>query len=215
MKPTGPLPRELETSSELLDFARMRRRFFFDSRINATMVWVSQGDFYISQNPREVITTVLGSCIAVCVRDPDLKLGGMNHFLLPKGDESRGRNANDDLRYGSYSIERLINSIMAHGGRRDRLEIKIFGGATISSDYARIGSMNADFVETYLAREGMPVAGSDVRGNLPRRVIYYPTTGKAMVGSSRDPGTSSIFDIEKKMVETQTPVEQPTRPVLY
>jgi chemotaxis protein CheD len=210
-----PIPQELETSAELLDFARMRRRFFFDARINATMVWVSQGDYYISQNPREVITTVLGSCIAVCVRDPDLKLGGMNHFLLPKGDESRGRNATDDLRYGSYSIERLINSIMAHGGRRDRLEIKIFGGATISSDYSRIGGMNADFVETYLAREGMPVAASDLRGSLPRRVIFYPTTGKALVGSSRDPGTSGIFDIEKTMAETQAPMAQAIKPVLY
>jgi chemotaxis protein CheD len=185
--------------AEILEFATLRRRFYFDRRFNATMVWVSQGDFYVTQNPNEVITTVLGSCVAVCVRDPDLKIGGMNHFLLPKAADNISQSVNNDLRYGSYSIERLVNNIMSHGGRRDRLEIKIFGGASIATDFHRVGEKNAEFVVRYLEREGLTVSAKDLRGHSARRVMYFPNTGKVMVSSGRDQAPNRIFELENDM----------------
>jgi chemotaxis protein CheD len=188
----------------LSELVTQRRRFYFDPRHNAMMVWVNQGDYYVTQNPTEVITTVLGSCVAVCARDPDLRIGGMNHFLLPEASEAASDKISSDLRYGSYSIERLINSIMSHGGRRDRLEIKIFGGAVITSDFSRIGEKNADFIEKYLVREGFVIAASDLRGSSARRVMYYPATGKALVNVSRDTGAEKIFDLERNMQKMET-----------
>lgn len=202
-------------ADNLLELTSYRRRFYFDPRMNATMVWVWQGDFYVTQNPNEVVTTVLGSCVAVCVRDPDLRLGGMNHFLLPRASDQGEGGVTKDLRYGSYSIERLVNSIMAHGGRRDRLEFKIFGGSVLSSDYLRIGDKNADFVESYLRREGFDIAASDLRGKSPRRLMYYPSTGRALVSSGRDAAPSKIFEIESTLPDVQVIETQKQDPVLF
>jgi chemotaxis protein CheD len=211
--PTGPKP--TEASGETLEFAGLRRRFYFDARFNATMVWVSQGDFYVTQNPNEVITTVLGSCVALCVRDPDLKIGGMNHFLLPKAADNLAQAVNNDLRYGSYSIERLINSIMSHGGRRDRLEIKIFGGASMASDFSKVGEKNADFVTRYLDREGFPVHAQDLRGSSARRIMFFPHTGKVMVSSGRDQAPTRIFEIEQNMQDKPLFETARKAPVLF
>ena len=190
-------------SIDPLDHISDRRRYYFDARVNATMVSVFQGDFYTSANPNEIITTVLGSCIAVCVRDPDIRFGGMNHFLLPNAARDQHVLPSRELRYGSYSIERLINAIMAHGGRRDRLEIKIFGGANLRTGSPMVGSRNAEFVEHYLQKEGLAITASDLRGNLPRRLRYYPATGKVLVSTAFDTKTSRIFEQEASLLRTQ------------
>lgn len=184
------------TDVDPLDFVADGRRFYFDPRLNATMVSVFQGDFYATANPNEIITTVLGSCIAVCARDPSIRFGGMNHFLLPHATGASGGLPGHELRYGSYSIERLINVIMSHGGRRDQLEIKIFGGATLTTRLPQVGGRNADFVEGYLRKEGLKVAASDLRGHLPRRLRYFPATGKALVSTVADARSSAIFEQE-------------------
>jgi chemotaxis protein CheD len=158
---------------------------------------------------------VLGSCVAVCVRDPDLKIGGMNHFLLPNAAENVAQSVSNDLRYGSYSIERLINSIMSHGGRRDRLEIKIFGGANMASDFSKVGGKNADFVCRYLEREGLSVAAQDLRGTSARRVMFFPQTGKVMVNSGRDQAPSGIFEIERSMQDKKVFEPAHKAPVLF
>ncbi len=182
--------------AESFDLPAGRRRFYFDARLNATMVWVFQGDFYVTAHPSEIITTVLGSCIAVCLRDPDIRFGGINHFLLPAPDHGGDLAASRELRYGSYSIERLINAVLAHGGRRDRLEIKVFGGASLKIGASMVGNRNADFVENYLHREGLKIAARDLRGTLARRLRYYPTTGKVMVSQAPDNSSARIFEQE-------------------
>jgi chemotaxis protein CheD len=200
---------------ELLSFVSLKRRFFFDPRLNATMVWVGQGDFYVTQNPNEVLTTILGSCVAVCVRDPEMKIGGINHFLLPEAGHAATASVTNDLRYGSYSIERLVNTIMTHGGRREKLEIKIFGAASISVDYSQIGEKNASFVEAYFDREGLPVSAKDLRGSFPRRLVYYPSSGKALIAYTRDSTAKSIFDMERKLASSSAADTRPTKPILY
>jgi len=215
MSPTAP-----ETASaqqaDPFDLPADRRRFFFDTRLNATMVWVFQGDFYTSANPNEIVTTVLGSCIAVCVRDPDIRFGGMNHFLLPEPGKGKDIGASRELRYGSYSIERLINAIMAHGGRRDRLEFKIFGGASLKiGSSAEVGGRNADFVENYLDREGFKIAARDLRGTLPRRLRYYPTTGKVMVSQALDSSSARIFEQEAGLMARPVAAMQSSRSEIF
>ena len=142
------------------------------------MTRVSQGAFHVTSDRNAVLTTLLGSCIAVCARDPVAGLGGMNHFVLPSSEASLEETSLVALRYGSYSIERLINEIVAGGGHRSRLEIKVFGGARMLDGSSRIGERNARFVQTYLATEGLRIAASDLGGHQARKIRYRPATGQ-------------------------------------
>ena len=125
------------------------------------------------------LVTVLGSCIAACVRDPLLQLGGMNHFMLPEGNVGDGAPA----RYGSYAMELLINELLKRGASRRRLEAKVFGGANVLKGFTSnpVGTRNAEFVLAYLDAEQIPVVAEDLRGIHPRKVWFFPETGKVMV----------------------------------
>ncbi len=162
------------------------RKSHFDKAAGATAIWIFQGDFYVSSRPDLFLTAVLGSCIAVCIRDPIAGCGGMNHFLLPDAENRDDQYPSQALRYGSYSIERLINAILSRGGRRERLEVKVFGGANVMSGMSDIGSRNVDFVEHYFANERLPIAAADLRGTWPRKLRYFPTLGAAQVRELRD-----------------------------
>lgn len=137
------------------------------------LVNILQGDFAISDNPRDVLSTVLGSCIAVCLTDSDRKIGGMNHFLLPNRDGVEGEN----IRYGAYSMELLINGLLKAGARKDRLTAKVFGGASMNSNLRDIGGSNAAFAQDFLDAEGIPCLSKSVGGTLARRIRFWPTTG--------------------------------------
>ncbi len=162
------------------------RKSHFDSSTGATAIWIFQGDFYVSSRPDLFLTTVLGSCIAVCIRDTVTGCGGMNHFLLPDTEDRNDQFPSLALRYGSYSIERLINAILSRGGRRERLEVKVFGGANVMNGMSEVGSRNVDFVEHYFAKERLSITAADLRGNYPRKLRYFPTTGRAQVCHLRD-----------------------------
>ncbi|MFZ5446459.1 MAG: chemoreceptor glutamine deamidase CheD [Myxococcota bacterium] len=139
-------------------------------------VWTAHvlpGEFYVTRED-EVLATVLGSCVSVCMRDPVLKIGGMNHFLLPGDGNARG----DTTRYGIVALERLINELVKHGGQRERFETKLFGGGRVIGGSLDIGKSNIDFVHRYLHDEQLAVAAEDVGGNLARRVRYHPVSGK-------------------------------------
>ena len=170
-----------EVTDQILESAATRGlRRFYDERTGDTVVRIFQGEFYVTNKPDEVLSTVLGSCVAVCIRDPGIGYGGMNHFLLPSAASSS--NTGYSLRYGTYSIERLINAILSRGGDKTRLEVKVFGGANILKGMAKIGTRNADFVESYLKREGLSVSATHLRGDIVRRIRYYPSTGRVMMG---------------------------------
>ncbi|MBN9481184.1 MAG: hypothetical protein J0I52_13160 [Bordetella sp.] len=139
-------------------------------------VHVGQGEHYVSSDPNVVLTTVLGSCVALCLRDPVAGVGGMNHFLLPEGSNS-GTDAG--RRYGAYLMEVLINDVLKAGGRRDRLEAKLFGGGRMFDTLGDVGAANADFAEKFLADEGIPVVGRSLRGAGGRRIHYWPVSGRA------------------------------------
>lgn len=146
------------------------------------------GEYYITLHD-EMIMTVLGSCVSACVRDSVFGIGGMNHFMLPEskgqGDTWSDGDTGAAARYGSYAMEVLINNILKNGGKRERLEVKIIGGGRIISQMTDIGKNNIAFVREYLRKEGLTIVGEDVGDIFPRKVLYFPTTGKVRVKKLR------------------------------
>jgi chemotaxis protein CheD len=140
-------------------------------------VRINPGGYYVTSG-REILVTVLGSCVAACIRDPLASVGGMNHFMLPQSESGTWGIASATMRFGNFAMEQLINEILCRGGRRLNLEIKVFGGAGIIGSSAQVGSRNADFVETYLQEEGLPIAAKSLRGLHARRIHYQPLTGR-------------------------------------
>ena len=124
---------------------------------------INPGGHYVTGDD-ELLVTVLGSCVAACIRDPVAGIGGMNHFMLPQSDSGIWGIASASMRFGNFAMEKLINDILSRGGRRSNLEIKVFGGAAIIGNMAPIGTRNADFVESYLREEGLPIAAQSLRG---------------------------------------------------
>lgn len=138
---------------------------------------VMEGEFHVSEDPDLVLTTVLGSCVAACLRDPVARIGGMNHFLLP-GEDGRAQ-SHDAERYGVHLMELLVNGLMSRGAQRERLEAKLFGGAKTIFKSSDIGAMNARFAERFLMNEGIAIVGGSLGGPVGRRVEFRPVTGRA------------------------------------
>jgi chemotaxis protein CheD len=140
------------------------------------LINVIQGDYAISDKPNEVLTTVLGSCVAVCLSDTQRGIGGINHFLLP--DRASG-SGGDNVRYGAYAMELLINGLLKKGADRSKLQAKIFGGANMMGNLRDIGGSNAAFARQFLKDEGIPCIAESLGGNQARRIRYWPVTGQA------------------------------------
>jgi len=155
-------------------------RQYFDSTFGLPAIKVLPNEFYVSGDD-VMITTVLGSCVAACVRDAAAGVGGMNHFMLPEGDAAAPGSAT--MRYGAYAMEVLINELLKAGASRDRLEAKVFGGGAVLSGMQQmnIGERNAKFVLHYLRLEGVPVLAQDLGEEHARRINYFPRTGKVLL----------------------------------
>jgi chemotaxis protein CheD len=158
---------------------------------------VNQGDCLTSDDPGVTFSTLLGSCVAACIRDVEAGVGGMNHFLLaaPRGTPSDRFGAS--ARYGAFAMEQLINKVLTRGsGKKSNLEIKVFGGGLISSAMQDIGAKNLSFVHEFLDNEGYASASEDVGGTFARRVLYKPVTGRAVVRRLDNRAGASIAEEE-------------------
>lgn len=159
------------------------------------------GEYYVTCHD-EAITTVLGSCISACVRDPARRVGGMNHFMLPQ-ISANGINSWLDpkvglaTRYGSFAMESLINDLLKLGAARGRLEIKLFGGGRILTSMTDVGARNIDFIHAYVQIEGYRIAAEDVGGTQPRKIIYFPAEGRVKVRRLRAIENRAIADREQ------------------
>jgi chemotaxis protein CheD len=138
------------------------------------------GEYYYTKQDM-VIVTVLGSCVAACIRDRVTGLGGMNHFMLPDGGDSGPVSAS--MRYGTYAMEVLINDLLKAGARRESLEAKVFGGGAVLRGFTamNVGERNAAFVTSFLKTEKIPVLAEDLNDIYPRKVYFFPRTGKVLV----------------------------------
>jgi chemotaxis protein CheD len=141
--------------------------------------YLPPGQLVVCADPCAV-TTIVGSCVAVCLMDRVARVGGMNHYILP----FKARN-DDCLRYGAVAIPRLIDGVLAMGGRRDRLEAKVFGGASVVGalchDGDHLGSRNVRLARQILSENGIPIIAEDVNGDRGRKVFFQSDEGTAWV----------------------------------
>lgn len=170
-------------------------RRFFDANAAAWMVKVFPGEFYITDKADEVLLTVLGSCVSACIRDPLAGVGGMNHFMLAEHQSGSWGNDLKSTRFGNFAMEKLINELIKAGCARERMEIKVFGGGNVTDTSNAVGTDNADFVLAYLKAEGLRCAAQDLGGSLPRRIQYYPATGRVV---RRLLGTGERYAIDRE-----------------
>lgn len=168
--------------------------FYFDHHFQYNSVKVLPGEYFVSSD-QLVIMTVLGSCIAACLWDSRAGIGGMNHFMLPESDA-----ADVSGRYGSYAMEILINEMLKAGARRESLQAKIFGGAQVMAGFTtmNVGERNTSFVKEYLRTERIPLLSEDVLDIHPRKVVFFPTTGKAMVKRLAHAHPESLLSQERR-----------------
>jgi chemotaxis protein CheD len=164
------------------------------------------GEYYVTRNDEGVYTT-LGSCISACIRDTASGIGGMNHFMLPftassAADAWKAAGSSAATRYGNYAMEHLINEIMRNGGRRENLEVKIFGGGRILQNMTDVGEKNIAFVRDYLFTEGLRVVSEDVGNVFPRMVVYFPSTGRVRVKRLRSLHNNVIATEEIRYIDS-------------
>jgi len=160
---------------------------YFDKRFQLEAVKILPGQCYAAQ--RDVmIVTVLGSCVSACLWDATVRVGGMNHFMLPGTGPSQRDVASLSARLGVYAMELLLNQVVKLGATRDRLVAKVFGGGKVldGMDTLNVGDRNGAFVLEFLQEEGIPVVASDLYDVWPRKVYFFPKTGKVLVKKLRE-----------------------------
>jgi chemotaxis protein CheD len=140
---------------------------------------IVQGEHAVVSEPHVLISTLLGSCVAVCLYDPVARVGGMNHFLLGEPGSGHVPGSADMQRYGVHAMELLINGMMKKGAIRSRLKAHLYGGANIISGLGSIGTGNAAFARKFMATEGIAIGHADLGGTLARKVEFVPHEGKS------------------------------------
>lgn len=176
---------------------------YFDHKFGLEAAKIMPGEYFVATD-EALLVTVLGSCVAACIRDADLGIGGMNHFMLP--DDGGRDTAGPSARYGTYAMEVLINHLLKLGARRSRLEAKVFGGGAVMSSLAssNVGARNAEFVLDFLKMEKIPVIAKDLLDSYPRKVYYFPYSGRVLVRKLHRVHNDTLFsrenDYKKRLV---------------
>ena len=155
---------------------------YYDRTFDCDAAKILPGEYYYT-GKNMLIVTVLGSCVSACIRDRITGMGGMNHFMLPDGGGDGGSPVSATMRYGSFAMEILINDLLKAGARRENLEAKVFGGGAVLRGFTamNVGERNAAFVTSFLKTERIPVLASDLNDIYPRKVYFFPKTGKVLV----------------------------------
>jgi chemotaxis protein CheD len=157
------------------------------------------GELYVTRQ-HELISTLLGSCVAVCMRDRVNKIGGMNHFKLPAPEKNK--NAGADTNYGNFAMELLINEILRVGGVRKNLECHVFGGGNVVRGIRNnIGGQNLDFVLDFLQKEKISILSQDVGHGGAQNVYYHVLTGNAFATVSENSSMEEVRKMEKAYME--------------
>lgn len=194
---------------------------YYDRHFRTHAVKLLPGDYQVVA-AGTMLVTVLGSCVAACIRDTRLAIGGMNHFMLPEGSDPSGL-ASESARYGAYAMEILVNDLLKHGASRRHLEAKVFGGGTVidvspgkprdapargkpapaatdgaAAVWRNVGERNAAFVLDFLKSEGIRVAARDLLDVHPRKVYYFPGTGRTLVKKLRSLHNDTIMQRERE-----------------
>ena len=171
---------------------------YFDKHFQMQAAKILPGEYYATSRDM-VLVTVLGSCVAACIRDRQSGVGGMNHFMLPESSQDADSMVGLPTRYGTYAMEMLINQVLKMGARRSNLEAKIFGGGNVLRGFtvSTVGQKNSLFVKDFLALEHIPVVAEDLLDVYPRKVYYFPHTGRVLVRKLKSVHNNTIVDREK------------------
>src|SRR5690242_5316845 len=170
---------------------------YHDARLNTEVAKIFPGQYLVTDRDI-VLVTVLGSCVSACIRDTRLRIGGMNHFLLP--DSARDTSpASRSARYGSYAMEVLINQLIRHGARRETMEAKVFGGGNVLPELrsSGVGESNARFIVEYLRKEHVQVTAQDLLDDCARKIYFFPVTGRVLVKKLRQLHNVTVLERER------------------
>lgn len=170
---------------------------YFDKNFDCEAVKISPGEYFVTARDM-LIVTVLGSCVSVCMRDSISGVGGMNHFMLPGASELEDSPNSRSARYGSYAMDILINHLLKLGAVRHRLEAKVFGGARVLPGFSvnNVGDRNTEFILHYLDTERIPVLAQDLLDIYPRKVYFFPGSGRVLVRKLKSLHNRTIIDRE-------------------
>ena len=182
----------------LLGFDHVNR--FWSKQLDMEVVKILPGEYYVTCSD-EVISTVLGSCISVCISEKKLGIGGMNHFMLPENkngsdDGWQDRQIGRATRYGVDAMEHLVNDILKQGGRKNHFEIKVCGGGRMMEKMSDVGKRNIEFIRDYLQTEGYGITSEDIGDIYPRKVRYFPKTGQLQVKKLQSLYNDTIYKRE-------------------
>lgn len=172
---------------------------FYSEKYKKNVIMLSAGEYFVSKNG-EILHTVLGSCISVCIYDTEKKIGGMNHYLLPRMIHSDEMLTSEMGRYGMYAMELLIGELIKYGARRETLAAKIFGGGNVLKFRRRDGNVtesNIRFAKKFLELEGIPVKSEDMGGHTGRKVLFFTDTAKVLLKRFDVQENQKLFDKER------------------
>ncbi len=184
--------------AEMVD-EQVASNFYFDQALNSQAVKLLPGEYYVTDKDM-LLVTVLGSCVAACIRDSQSGIGGMNHFMLPENGLDANAPVNSSARYGIYAMEILINQLLKLGARRSNLEAKVFGGGNVLDGLtvANVGQRNADFVLEFLATEQIRVVAQDLVDVYPRKVYFFPRNSRVLVKKLRKVHSNTVSEREQE-----------------
>jgi chemotaxis protein CheD len=177
---------------------QLATNLYYDRNFDTEAAKILPGEYYYTAKPM-LIVTVLGSCVAACIRDRISGIGGMNHFMLPDGGGEAGSPMSASMRYGAYAMEVLINEILKAGAKRGNLEAKVFGGGNVLRGFTSInvGQRNAQFVREFLHAENIRIVAEDLNDIHPRKVYFFPATGKVLVKKLKQLNNYTLVNRER------------------
>ena len=171
---------------------------YYDRTFDRDAAKILPGEYYYTGKDM-LIVTVLGSCVSACIRDRVTGVGGMNHFMLPDSGGDADSPISASARYGTYAMEVLINDLLKAGAKRENLEAKVFGGGAVLRGFIamNVGERNAQFVRDFLRVEGIRIVAEDLNDIHPRKVYYFPRSGKVLVKKLKQLNNNTLVNREQ------------------
>lgn len=168
---------------------------YFDNTFEMEAIKLLPGEYFVTKRDM-VLVTVLGSCVAACIRDRVTGIGGMNHFMLP--DDKSDSPVAPGARYGVYAMEMMINQLLKAGAQRANLEAKLFGGGNVLRGFTvtNVGERNVEFALAYLKNENIRIVAKSLLDIYPRKIYFFPSTGKVMLRKLHQPNNDTIIERE-------------------
>ncbi len=171
---------------------------YYDRTFDRDAAKILPGEYYYTGKDM-LIVTVLGSCVSACIRDRVTGVGGMNHFMLPDSGGDADSPISASARYGTYAMEVLIIDLLKAGAKRENLEAKVFGGGAVLRGFSslNVGERNAQFVRDFLKVENIRVVAEDLNDIHPRKVYYFPRSGKVLVKKLKQLNNNTLVNREQ------------------